>query len=85
MYLEAVLNGSNKLGSTTQMRWNIYRERRPESKNETAASGLRADMNIKITGKHEDSLFPSASTTREILCTLHAIARCVQKLLNSEC
>ena len=84
MFLEAVLNGSGELGPTTNTGWNIYHTCDKNSKAVTAETGLRTDLAKKIDRVHDERLFTTIPTERYVLCALHAVARCVEKLLNLE-
>ena len=84
MFLEAMLDASGNLGPMTEDGWNIYRKCGKDSKGETASSGYRTDMDLKIDRQHSDRLFTTIPTEKTVLCTLHAVTRCVEKLLNLE-
>ena len=84
MFLEAMLDASGNLGPMTEDGWNIYKKCCKDSKGEIASSGLRTDMDFKIDRQHSDRLFTTIPTEKTVLCTLHAVTRCVEKLLNLE-
>ena len=84
IFLEAVLNGSGELGPTTNTGWNIYHTCDKNSKAVTANTGSRTDLSVRIDRVHDECLFTTIPTERTVLCALHAIARCVEKLLNLE-
>ena len=84
MFLEAMLDASGELGPMTENGWNIYRVSNKDSKGDTASTGLRADLQLKIDRVHKDRLFATITTNRTVFCVLHAVARCVEKLLNLE-
>ena len=84
MFLEAVLDGDKSLGPTTETGWNIYRDSHVKSKCETSTSGLRTELKLEISRAHPSSLLPAIPISRTVLCTLHAVTRCVEKFLNLE-
>ncbi|MES9884153.1 MAG: hypothetical protein ABW185_25180, partial [Sedimenticola sp.] len=47
-------------------------------------TGLRTDLKLCITREHAHSILPAIPTSRVVLCTLHAFARCVEKLVSLE-
>ena len=81
MFLEAVLDGSQELSYISEVGWNIYTKCTKEPKGDKAADGLRTSLCRPIDRPHPESLFSVEPTERIGLCLLHAITRCIEKLL----
>lgn len=82
MFLEAILDGSGTLSPTSKRGWNIYHEDDVSSKQQTSPNtGLRTDLGLKIDRQHPESILPAIPIERTVFCLLHALARCVEKLL----
>ena len=84
MFLEGILDGSNVLSPTSEDGWNIYSKCNKKSKEERSADGLRTNLQKKIDREHPESLFDLVSTDNVVMCILHAITRCTEKLLSLE-
>ena len=85
MFVQAILDGSDKLGPLTERGWNLYHECDKEQKKEVAGeSGLRTDLNLPIDRQHPESLLPSLPLTHIVPCILHGLTRCVEKLISLE-
>ena len=81
MFLESVLDGSQVLSPLSDAGWNIYSNDTKASKGDKAADGLRTSLQKTIDRHHPDSLLSVVPTKRIVLCLLHAITRCTEKLL----
>lgn len=84
MFLEAILDGSGSLGPTTEEGWNIYSRYSKADFDLTASSGLRTDLSYSVDREHNDNILPAIHIDKVVLCVLHGIARCVEKLLTLE-
>jgi hypothetical protein len=85
MYLESALESNGSLGPTSKDGWDIYKKiTKEERQNTHAVTGLRTDLDLSIDRQHPRSLFPSIPIHYVVMCLLHGLARCVEKLLNLE-
>ena len=84
MFVQAILDGSNKLGPLTDSGWNFYHESNRCQMSETAENGLRTDLNLPIDRTHPESLLPSIPLSKIVPCILHGLPRCVEKLMMLE-
>ena len=84
MFLEAML-ASEGLGPLSKDGWNIYRQDNQEQKGDVSPdTGLRTDVTLPIDREHPEAILGCIPTSRTVFCLLHAVARCVEKLLNLE-
>ena len=87
MFLESILDSSNELSPTSDTGWNIYskcHKTYKTSKSELTDDGFRTDLNKTIDRRHPDNIFSVCSTQNVVLCILHAVTRCTEKLLSLE-
>ena len=81
MFVQAILDGSNKLSPQTDSGWNLYHESNRCKMLETAANGLCTDLNLPIDRTHPESLLPSIPLSKIVPSILHSLPRCVEKLM----
>ncbi|KAJ8017695.1 hypothetical protein HOLleu_44709 [Holothuria leucospilota] len=81
MFLEHILDGMNELSPSSLDGWNLYSKVHKNLHGEVAKSGLRTDLPIKVDRLYEENIIPSIPLRNVVPCLLHALARCVEKLL----
>ncbi|KAJ8018627.1 hypothetical protein HOLleu_43290 [Holothuria leucospilota] len=84
MFFEAMLGGDGVLDPTSDTGWNTYHECMPwnESKKITGKDGLRTSLSVNIDRTHPSAILNAIPIENHVFCILHAVARCVEKLLN---
>ena len=84
MFLEALQDGFQELSPIFEDWWNIYTKCTKESKGDNDADGLRTSLCRPIDRPQPESLFSVVPTERIVMCLLHAITWCIEKLLTLE-
>ena len=84
MFLEQILDGSDILFPTSEEGWNIYSKCPKSSKAHTSSDALRTSLGKIIDREHPESLFDVVLSENIVMCILHAITRCTEKLLSLE-
>ena len=85
MFLQNILGSeADELSPTSDLGWNLYSKTSKEQKKQVAKNGLRTDLTNKFDRPFPNSLLPSIPVEQTVFCTLHAVARIVEKLLNLE-
>ncbi|KAJ8050140.1 G2/M phase-specific E3 ubiquitin-protein ligase [Holothuria leucospilota] len=83
MFLESALDGDNVLGPNTKQGWDIYHQQSVDDKNKTV-NNLRSELDVTMDRHHGSNILNSVPLNRTVFCLLHAVARCVEKLLTLE-
>ena len=72
MFVQAILDGFNKLGPLTDPGWKLYHESNRCQMSDTAENGLHTDLNLPIDRTH-----PSIPLSKIVPCILHGFPHCV--------
>lgn len=81
MFLEHVLDGLGDLSPASSEGWNLYTKVHKNNKTATATTGLRTDLPVIIDREYPENILPAIPLKNIVPCLLHALARCVEKLL----